>query len=158
MLDLAARWQAPPYVPALRDLRQKEPAVVSRWVSPRGPVLPTRIPAVVAPRTLEKRSPQPVLYPLSGIAAASLPQDLPPFDAAIDPAMAAEPWRFLLRLGAAGEVLDCFPLAGGDAAGPSALDGWLRRVSFQPEPARATRWIAVAVEFANPPADGTDNQ
>jgi hypothetical protein len=151
-----ARWQAPPYVPALRDLRQKDPAVVSRWTSPRDPLLPTRKPAAVAPRTLEKRSPQPVLYPLSGIDAASLPRELPPFDAVVDPAMAAEPWRFLLRLGAAGEVLDCFPLAGGDEAGPSVIDGWLRRVSFQPAPAQATRWIAVAVGFANPPADGTD--
>jgi hypothetical protein len=154
--DLAARWQTPPYLPALRDLTQKEPAVVSRWTSPRGPVLPTRKPAQVVPRTLEKRSPQPVLYPLSGIDAASLPHELPHFDAIVDPAMAAEPWRFLLRLGASGEVLDCFPLAGGDEAGPSVLDGWLRRVSFQADPAQATRWIAVAVGFTNSPADGTD--
>jgi hypothetical protein len=154
-VDQSARWQAPPYVPALRELRHKEPAAASRWTSPRGPVLPVRKPAPARPQTLEKRAQQPVLFPLSGIDAASLPRELPPFDANVDPAVTAEPWRFLLRLSASGAVLDCFPLAGGEA-GPSALDGWLRRVSFNPDPAKASRWIAVGVGFANSPDHGSN--
>jgi hypothetical protein len=154
----AARWKAPPYVPALRELRQNEPALASRGLWPRGPVLPARSPAPAVPQTLEKRMPQPVLYPLSGIDAASLPRELPPFDAAVAPAMAAEPWRFLLRLGSSGAVLDCFPLAASDEAGPSALDGWLRRVTFPPDPAKANRWIAVGIGFANPPDHGSDSR
>ena len=154
----AARWQAPPYVPTLRELQQKQPAVVSRWISPRGPVLPSRKPAPIVPQTSEKNTPQPVLYPLSGIAAAALPRELPPFDASVAPAMAAEPWRFLLRLGASGAVLDCFPLTGGVEAGPSTLDGWLRRVSFHPDPSKANRWIAVGVGFANPANHGSNTR
>jgi hypothetical protein len=151
----SARWQAPPYVPALRELARKQ-AAASRWISPRGPVLPVRKPAPAVVLTPEKRALQPVLLPLSGIDAASLPRELPSFDASVDPAMTAEPWRFLLRLGTSGAVLDCFPLAGGDEAGPSALDGWLRRLSFNPDPAKADRWIAVGVGFANSPDHGTD--
>jgi hypothetical protein len=152
----SARWQAPPYVPTLRELPQRGAAAASRWIAPRGSVLPVRKPTPLAPHTLENRAPQPVLIPLSGIDATSLPRELPPFDAVVDPAMTAEPWRFLLRLGASGAVLDCFPLAGGDKAGPSALDDWLRRVSFKPDPAQASRWIAVGVGFANPPDHGSD--
>jgi hypothetical protein len=151
-------WQAPPYAPVLRELIQKETAATSRWTSPRGPVLPVRKPAQVVTQTPEKLPPQPVLFPLSGIDAASLPRELPPFDVDVAAAMTAEPWRFLLRLGAAGEVLDCFPLAGSEAAGPPALNGWLRRISFKPDPAKASRWIAVGVGFANPPDHGIDDQ
>jgi len=95
-----------------------------------------------------------VLYPLSGIAADSLPRDLPPFDAPVDAAAAAEPWRFLLRLDAAGAVIDCVSLSGGEVAGAAALDDWLRRVSFPPEPAMPERWIAVGVGFSNQAANG----
>jgi hypothetical protein len=151
-------WQAPPYSPTLRELRPEKAAAASRWASPRGPVLPVRKPAQADAKIPEKLAPQPVLFPLSGIDAASLPRDLPPFDAGVEPAMTAEPWHFLLRLGPAGEVLDCFPLAGGgEAAGPPALDGWLRRISFKSDPAKASRWIAVGVGFANPPDHGTDD-
>jgi hypothetical protein len=103
-----------------------------------------------------KRVLVPSLYPLSGITPAEMPQELPPFDGPVNPAMAAESWRFLLRLNAAGGVLDCVSLSGGDEAGASALEDWLRRVSFQPEPAKPTRWIAVGVGFSNQPADGSD--
>jgi hypothetical protein len=154
--DQAARWQLAPYVPALRDLRQQQPAVASRWISPREPVLPVRRPAPVVPQALATPAPQPLLYPLSGADAAVLPRELPPFDTIVDPAMTAEPWRFLLRLDASGAVLDCFPLAGGDEAGPAVLDDWLRRVVFNPDPAKASRWIAVGVGFANPPDHGND--
>jgi hypothetical protein len=151
-------WQAATYAPVLRELNLTETSAASKWTSPRGPVLPLRKPAQVVTKTPEKRAPKPVLFPFSGIDAASLPRELPPFDADVAAAMTAEPWRFLLRLGANGEVLDSFPLAGGgEQAGPPALDGWLRRISFNPDPAKASRWIAVGVSFANPPDHGTDD-
>ena len=152
---LPADWQAPPYVPTLRDLGRGE-ARVARWTSPRGPVLPLRKPAPAETQAAAKRLPQPLLFPLSGIDATSMPRELPSFEADVAPAMTAETWRYLLRLDATGAVVDCFPLAGGNQAGPPALDGWLRRISFQPDPAKASRWIAVGVGFANPPDHGTD--
>ncbi len=85
-----------------------------------------------------------------------MPRELPPFDGAVDATMTAEPWRFLVRLDAAGNVQDCVSLAGGDEAGPSPLEDWLRRVPFNPEPAKPSRWIAVGVGFTNQPADGPD--
>lgn len=155
-INPSSRWQAPPYVPALRELRLKEPAVGARWTSPRGPVLPLRRPAPVVAQSPDQRPPQPLLFPLSGIAAAALPRELPPFDIPVEPAMAAESWRFLLRLDATGGVIDSFPLTGGDKAGPSALADWLRRVSFNPDPSAANRWIAVGISFTNPAAHGSD--
>jgi hypothetical protein len=100
----------------------------------------------------------PALYPLSGITPAEMPKELPPFDGEVAPAMAAEPWRFLLRLDTAGRVLDCISLVGGDEPGKTALEAWLRRVSFQPDRARATRWIALGLGFSNQPADGSDTR
>jgi hypothetical protein len=72
----------------------------------------------------------------------------------VDAAMATEPWRFLLRLNAAGSVIDCVSLSGGEVAGAAALDDWLRGVSFPPEPAAPDRWIAVGLGFSNQAADG----
>lgn len=155
-LNPSARLQETPYVPAPRELSPGEPAAGGRWTSPRGPVLPLRKPAPVAGQSLDQRPPQPLLFPLSGIAAASLPHKLPPFDIPVDPAMAAESWRFLLRLDAMGGVIDSFPMTGGDKAGPSALADWLRQVSFNPDPSTANRWIAVGISFTNPAAHGTD--
>lgn len=145
----AARWQSPPYVPSLRELQQKSPAGASQWTTRREPVLPSRKPSSIEPQIMEKSAPRPVLFPLSVTAAASLPSELPAFDANVPPAMAAEPWRFLLHLDATGTVLDCFPLAGGEEAGPSVLADWLRSISFQPDAAKANRWIAVGVGFTN---------
>ena len=62
----------------------------------------------------------------------------------------------LLRVDAAGGVLDCVSLTGGDAPGKATLEAWLRRVSFQPGPAGTTRWIALGLGFTNQPADGSD--
>lgn len=148
---LAARWQSPPYMPSLRELPQNPPEVASQWTTRRESVLPARKPASIEPQTMEKSVLRPVLFPLSGMAAASLPGELPAFDANVPPAMAAEPWRFLLHLDASGTVLDCFPLAGGEEAGPSVLGDWLRSISFQADSAKANRWIAVGVGFTNSP-------
>lgn len=150
----AARWRPPPYKPGLRELPD-EPAF-PRLAKPGVPVLPTRQPPVNPVPLAGKRVLVPALYPLSGISRAEMPKELPSFDGEVLPAMAAAPWRFLLRVDAAGGVLDCVSLTGGDEPGKAVLEGWLRRVSFQPGPAGATRWIALGLGFTNQPADGTD--
>jgi hypothetical protein len=153
----AARWTPPPYVPALRDLPD-EAAPPLRLAARGVAVLPKRLPAAPGVPVPVKLRLAPVLYPLSGIGAAEIPRDLPPIDgAAVDAAMIAETWRFLVRLDAAGHVWDCVSLVGGDEADPSAIEKWLRRVTFNPEPGKPSRWIAVAIAFSNQPAaDGTD--
>jgi hypothetical protein len=150
-----ARWTPPPYVPVLRDLPAEltPPVTLAAKGVSTLPKLSPESPA--APLAMKLRL-APVLDPLSGITPAAMPGELPPFDQAVDATMTAEPWRFLLRLDSAGKVSECVSLAGGDEAGPSRLEAWLRRVSFIPEPAKPSRWIAVGVGFANQPANGTD--
>jgi len=150
-----ARWTPPPYVPVLRDLPAEEtpPVTLAAKGARTLPKLGPETPA--APLAVKLRL-APVLAPLSGISAAAMPRELPPFDQAVDATMTAEPWRFLVRLDSAGNVLECVSLTGGDEAGPSPLETWLRRVPFNPEPAKPSRWIAVGVGFTNQPANGTD--
>lgn len=150
----AARWRPPPYLPVLRELPDER--ALPRLIKPGAPVLPSRQPPAEPVPMVGKRMLVPALYPLSGIAPAEMPRELPPFDGEVDPAMAAEPWRFLLRVDAAGGVLDCVSLTGGDEPGKATLAAWLRRVAFQPGPAGTTRWIALGLGFSNQPADGTD--
>jgi hypothetical protein len=151
----AARWTPPAYIPELRNLPDEVTPPVPLAVKGER-ILPKLRPESVAAPVAVKLRPTPELYPLSGITAAAMPRELPPFDGAIDAPLAAEPWRFLIRVDAAGNVRDCVSLAGGDDAGPSPLVAWLRRVSFPAEPAKPARWIAIGVGFANQPADGPD--
>lgn len=151
----AARWRPPPYLPALRELPEEQSS--PRLSTPGRSVLPVRQPMAEPAVVMGKRALVPVLYPLSGITAAGMPASPPAFDGQVDPVMAAEPWRFLLRLDAGGSVLDCVSLSGGESGKP-ALESWLRRVSFQTQSSEPTRWIAVGVGFANQPADGTDTR
>jgi hypothetical protein len=151
----AARWTPPPYVPILRDLAAEVTPPVT--LAAKGAcILPKLSPETHAAPLAVKLRLAPVLEPLSGITTAAMPRELPPFDQAVDATMTAEPWRFLVRLDSAGNVLECVSLAGGDEAVPSPLETWLRRVAFKPEPAKPSRWIAVGVGFTNQPADGTD--
>lgn len=149
------RWRPPAYVPVLRDLPDEitPPLALAAKGELTLPPLRTRplaeVPAV-------KLRLAPLLYPLSGITAAAMPRELPPFAGPVGAALTAAPWRFLLRLNAAGNVLDCVALAGGDDLGQSALEVWLRHVSFHPAPDSPARWIAVGVGFTNQPADGPD--
>ena len=150
----AARWRPEPYVPVLRDLPDLDAAQPLQLAARGEPVLPDRRPLAPVARPMGKPVLVPMLYPLSGISADLLPRDLPPFDAPVDAAMAAEPWRFLLRLNAAGRVIDCVSLSGGEVAGAAALSDWLRRVAFPPETPTPERWIAVGLGFSNQTADG----
>jgi hypothetical protein len=152
----AARWTPPPYIPTLRDL--PKPAEPPLQLAARGEVvLPKRLPAASAAPMPGKLQLVPMIYPLSGITSAELPAYLPPIADPVNATMAAMNWRFLLRLDAAGQVRDCVSLAGGDEAGPSSIEAWLRHLTFKSEPTNPSRWIAVGVGFANQPAaDGTD--
>ncbi len=153
----AIRWQAPRYVPELRNLPEEVPPSVT--LAARGePTLPklhvrhpARPPAAAGGMRLA-----PVLSPISGITAAEMPAVLPRFGPVVDQTLSAEPWRFLVKLNRAGAVEDCVSLAGGEEAGPRPLEEWLRRVAFGTDPGKASRWIAVAVSFTNQPANGPD--
>ena len=149
-------WRSPPpYLPTLRNLPPAPPPPVA-LASKGTPTLPKLNPELlVTPQTADVKL-TPVLYPLSGIPATAMPRTTPPFEDAVDAAMSAEPWRFLLKLNAAGNVQDCVSLAGGDEAGPLPLVAWLLRVPFPPDPTKPARWIAVGIAFTNQPANGPD--
>ena len=152
----APGWTPPPYVPSLRDFPTPAPAPLQLAVTGE-PVLPKRLPAAPITPMAVKLGPAPVIYPLSGITSEEIPRDLPPINEAIDPAITSETWRFLVRLDPAGHVWDCVSLAGGDQAGPSVMENWLRRVTFHPDSKTPSRWIAVGVGFINQPEpDGPD--
>jgi hypothetical protein len=151
-----ARPVATPYVPALRVLPEKGLSQPALLAEKGESVLPKRTSTVTTAPAIGKIDAVPVLQPLSGIQSSAMPTELPPYEGMVDAKMTVEPWRFLIRLDAGGNVQDCVSLAGGDEAGPSTVEHWLRRVVFSPEPEKAPRWIAVAVGFANQPADGPD--
>lgn len=154
----ATRWQAPPYEPSLAELPTANPPL--RLAAAGMPVWPAVKPPAIAMPPLLHVKPAPILYPLSGIKPELMPRVLPTLHAELPSAALAESWRFLLRLDAAGRVLDCFPLTGGDENGPGPVDAWLRRVVFPPVTGTAERWIAVGLGFVNQSAplasDGTE--
>jgi hypothetical protein len=145
----------PPYVPVLRNLPTKRIPPVTLAAKGES-TLPKLTPEFLATPLSPILKLAPVLYPLSGIPLTAMPHTLPPFDDAVNVAMTAEPWRFLLKLDSAGNAQDCVSLTGGDEAGPPPLVAWLLHVPFPPEPAKPVRWIAVGVGFTNQPADGPD--
>lgn len=146
-------WQPVPYTPVLRELPEAQAS--SRLATPGGVAWPPRrMRAEPAPR-MPARGLVPVLMPLAGIDTDEMPASPPAFGQPVDPAMAAEPWRFLLRLDRSGAVLDCVSLSAGES-GKAALESWLRRLSFQPDAPAAERWVSVGIGFINQPADGTD--
>lgn len=152
----AARLQARPYVPEMKDLPLEERIPPIQFAArgelffPKRAVIPRAVPA--APEwTLA-----PALYPLTGISAEDFPSELPPFEAAVDAAMSSAAWRFLIRLNPDGGVADCVSLERGDDAGAVLLENWLRQVKFAADPARPARWIGVGIGFINQAADGTN--
>lgn len=147
----SVRWTPPPYQPVLRKLPDQATPPL-RLAAKGEAVLPKRKPLTEAAPVSTGLRLAPTIFPLSGITAASLPAGLPAYDGVVDKAMTAELSRILVRLDAAGNVQDCVSLTGGT----SPLEEWLRRISFNPEPAKPSRWIVVGVGFANQPADGTD--
>jgi len=149
----AGHWSPRPYSPTLRDLPHSPMSTAVRLAEEGKPVLPKRVDQPPANPVSAPLKPGPVLRPLSRISAAEVAGALPAFDAAVDAAMIAEDWRFLIQLDATGNVSECISLAGGDEAGQTSLIDWLRRVTFKPDLGKASRWIALGVEFTNQSAD-----
>lgn len=155
----ASRTAMPVYRPLLRDItasKRRMPALTDPGLAvlPQPPGNPQPPGPAVAARLV------PVIVPISGIHATALPDALPDFPGEVTPTLAAAPTRFLVRLDPAGSVTDCVSLDAGDELGPSALEQWLRGVSFKPGPTKASRWVALGVSFVNRPtvADGTESR
>jgi len=144
------------YVPALRGLPPEglpEPQVLA---DKGEPVLPRRAPLAAERHDLAESKLAPLLYPLSAVGAAGLPQQLPEFPGVVDAAMAATDWRFLLRLDPAGGVADAVSLTKAPGTAASLLENWLRGVSFDPKLAADGGWLAVGIKFNNQPVHGTE--
>jgi hypothetical protein len=153
----AVRFQPPPYVPALADLPAGNLVQNVELAAKGQSFFPKRNPPSAHPQEHPKLKLAPLLYPLSGISAATLPEALPPFAAAVDGAMSSASWRFLVRLNPDGGVAECVSLEKGGEPGAPELEAWLHKIPFKPELAKPFRWIAVGIGFTNQPvADGPD--
>ena len=152
---LATRLPAHAYAPALRAL-PPEGLAQPQVLADRGePVLPRRAPVAAPPLTHNPCKLAPLLYPLSAVGTAALPESLPPFTPEVDAAMAATDWRFLLRLLPDGGVAEAVSLTKAAGTAASLLENWLRGVVFDPKLARDGGWLAVGIRFNNQPTDGT---
>ncbi len=156
---MAATRQAKPYVPRLRDLPKEKRSVPMELAAKGEPVFPKRQSVARAAPDPAKMRLVPTIYPLSGIPVEAIPAELPPFTGALDSAMTAASWRFLVRLNAQGGVAECVSLEKGGEAGALELETWLHGIQFLTTSEKAFRWIAVGIGFSNQPAaDGPDNR
>jgi len=152
----AARYQPPPYVPAIKDLPE-ENLVQPLVLAPLGEAFfPDRKASGIRPPDVSGLQLAPVLYPLSAIGAKALPAELPAFVGPVDGVMAAAPWRFLVSVNADGGVTACVSLEKGGEAAADALEAWLHQIRFKPQPGGPDRWIALGIGFTNQPVNGTD--
>lgn len=119
------------------------------------PMLPVRVTAAEAPPAPQAWRLVPALEPLSPLGGAAMPETLPELADQINPKMAEVEWRFLLRLGPAGDVDECLPLTQ-NADGAGLLETWLRKIKFDPKLAADGGWFAVGVRFTNQTENGTD--
>lgn len=151
----AARFQPPPYVPVMDDLPE-ENLVQPLVLAPRGMAFfPKRKTTATDAPDASKLRIAPAIYPLSAAAAATLPDEFPSFEGAVD---SSASWRFIVCLNAEGGVTECVSLekgAEGDLAA-DALRKWLHRVKFKPARGKPDRWIALGIGFTNQTSDGTD--
>lgn len=153
----ALRFQPPQYVPAVADLPPGNWVPQVELAAKGQSFFPKRTPPSARPQELAMLKLAPLLYPLSGISAATLPEALPPFEAAVDGAMSSASWRFLVRLNPNGGVAECVSLEKGGEPGAPELEAWLHKIHFKSDPAKPFRWIAVGIGFTNQPvADGPD--
>jgi hypothetical protein len=152
----AARYQPPPYVPAIAELPE-ENLVKPLVLAPRGEsFFPERASVTLNPPDLSQIKMAPVLYPLSKLAIAAIPEELPDFTKPVDDKLSTPSWRFLLRLNAAGRVVECVSLETGTKDATDALEEWIRQVSFTPMQPNKESWIALGIGFTNQPDDGSD--
>jgi len=152
----AVRYQPQPYVAALPDLPPENLVHPLELAAKGKSFFPKHAPAPDNSPDISNLKLAPTLYPLSGVTAETLPETLPPFDAAVDHVMSSVAWRFLVRLNPDGGVAECVSLEKGGEAGAPELEKWLHRLQFKPEPEKPFRWIAVGIGFTNQPVDGTD--
>lgn len=158
-LEAASMAQAqvptPAYIPALEEMPLRNPLKPLELAAKGQLFFPPRDLTIVTRPDFTPLKLVPVIYPLAGISAESVPVELPPFEATVDAAMSADSWRFLVRLNPAGSVAECVALSkGGEPAG-AALEAWLQRICFKPAPDNPERWIALAIEFTNSANHGT---
>ena len=154
LLDRTMHGSAP-YVPKLRNLEGNPLAGELALFTPGVPFLPKHEPeGVAAERPVKNSYLVPVLRGLTGIRAADMPVDLPPFDGASAVKLSSRDWRFLIRLDSSKHVDECVSLSGEDDA---VLVNWLQGVSFQAKSIKTPRWIAVEVGFINQETNGTGN-
>ncbi|MGA0846833.1 MAG: hypothetical protein ACO3RV_09845, partial [Luteolibacter sp.] len=101
----------------------------------------------------------PQLMPLAGADAASLQRPLPDYPERAPQAVLDEPWRFLLEVEPEGRVRQVLPFSEAmqDAYVADCIE-WLREIRFEPVELPDTRWVAVALLFANPVDDGSTTQ
>ncbi len=130
------------------------PAGVSMVMKGSRHLPPVAAPVFKAVEPTEVRS-RPVLHPLSGNAERP-PERSPEFHGEVTPEMASHPWRFLLQVGADGEVRHAVALTGHNTPGRSELTDWLRAHRFAAYDGDGGRWVAMAVTFHNQPTHGTD--
>lgn len=148
----AAEYQPKPYVPTMLELpdanllRPLELAVKGKSFFPKRVLEDEPLPVERLPTKL-----QPFLFPLSGITEKDLPADLPEFDAVAE----AADWRFLLKLNPLGAVTECISLETTGEAAPTALEQWIRQLTFKPVATQTSRWIAVGIQFTNAATHGT---
>lgn len=152
----AARLQARPYVPEMKDLSAEEKIPPLEFAAKGELFFPDHVAAPQAVPDAPEWALAPTLYPLVGISSDEFPRELPPFEATVDAAMSSAAWRFLIRLNPDGRVADCVSLERGDGVGAGQLESWLRQVNFAADPAAPPRWIGVGIGFINQAADGTD--
>ena len=144
----AVRQKLTSYAPPLKDLPEEGPSPV-KLAAYGEPELPTHKMVVSEVAGAAMIELIPIISPISGIAGGELPTELPKIPGDVDPALALEAGRFLLRLDASGRVLDCVSMAGGSDQGPSPIQKWLKALIFNVSPEGGVRWVAVGVGFKN---------
>ena len=114
----------PAYIPALEEMPLRNPLKPLELAAKGQLFFPSRDLTIVTRPDFTPLKLVPVIYPLAGISAESVPVELPPFEATVDAAMSADSWRFLVRLNPAGSVAECVALSkGGEPAGAALEAG-----------------------------------
>jgi len=153
VLDGLRSGSMPPHVPQFLDYPSEGSPPIVPLVSKGSRVLPrVAPPEFESLESIHVRS-LPVLYPLSA-GKDELPSASPEFDGEVSPEMAYLPWRFLLQVSPEGVVRNAVALVGHNTPGRPVLVDWLRSHRFPVTDQANDRWVAVAVNFQNQPANG----
>jgi hypothetical protein len=147
LAQLAAKVE--PYRPRLRNW-EPPPAAVPDLSQPGAMVLPPLPTAETLPPPPPPGLPQPMIWPLAGLASEEIPAVLPAYQGLVDAAMQADSVRILIQLDGQGQVLECVALSGGDTpAATASLTEWVRGIRFLRESTNGPAWAALRVRFLN---------